>query len=646
MIIAPKAFTLQKNVAMGHMLYCKSLVNPARRASSPINIGGVVLGGDSPVRVQSMTTTNTNDTTATVEQCIRIIEAGGELVRITAQGTKEAANLENIKRDIVLKGYSAPLVADIHFNPAAALEAAKHIAKVRINPGNYADPRAKFQKVEFTNEEYQAELARIEERLLPLIELCKANSVAMRIGVNHGSLSDRIMSRFGDSPGGMAESAMEFLRICRRNGYNSVVVSMKASNTQVMVQATRLLVALMDAEGMSYPLHLGVTEAGDGEDGRIKSAVGIGALLADGIGDTIRVSLTEEPELEIPVAIELVNHFANRSTSPALEEPGALPFDPYTYNRRISEGVLVIGASNPPVVMANLAHLAEVTQQSIEQCGWTFTNGKWAQSDMGADFIHIGSAKLQGVTGAEQLPIVSQSDLGFGYRLIDADGLPAAKPATPVFVGLWDGQLTADVVVALKSNPYAVVVLKPTNANPVAELKASFIKLLGEKVLNPVVIALDFASQQLSQLQIASAADFGSLLIDGLGDGIMISAPKVATAGVVSTAFSILQATRTRISKTEYISCPGCGRTLFSLQETLARIRAKTSHIKGLKIGVMGCIVNGPGEMADADYGYVGAGPGKISLYKSKEVVRKSIPEAEAVDALIALIKENGDWKD
>jgi (E)-4-hydroxy-3-methylbut-2-enyl-diphosphate synthase len=593
-----------------------------------------------------MTTTNTNDTTATVEQCIRIIEAGGELVRITAQGTKEAANLMNIKRDIALKGYSAPLVADIHFNPAAALEAAKHIAKVRINPGNYADPRAKFQKVEFTNEEYQAELARIEERLLPLIELCKANSVAMRIGVNHGSLSDRIMSRFGDSPRGMAESAMEFLRICRRNGYNSVVVSMKASNTQVMVQATRLLVALMDAEGMSYPLHLGVTEAGDGEDGRIKSAVGIGALLADGIGDTIRVSLTEEPELEIPVAIELVNHFANRSTSPALDEPSTLPFDPYTYNRRISEGVLSIGASNPPVVMANLAHLAEVTQQSIEQCGWTFTNGKWAQSDMGADFIHIGSAKIQGVTGAEQLPIVSQSDLGFGYRLIDADGLPAAKPATPVFVGISYGQLTADVVAALKSNPYAVVVLKPTNANPVAELKASFIKLLGEKVLNPVVIALDFASQQLSQLQIASAADFGSLLIDGFGDGIMISAPKVDTASVVSTAFSILQATRTRISKTEYISCPGCGRTLFSLQETLARIRAKTSHIKGLKIGVMGCIVNGPGEMADADYGYVGAGPGKISLYKSKEVVRKSIPEAEAVDALIALIKENGDWKD
>lgn len=631
---------------MSDMLYCKSLVNPARRASSPIDIGGVVLGGDSPVRVQSMTTTNTNDTNATVEQCIRIIEAGGELVRITAQGTKEAANLENIKRDIALKGYSAPLVADIHFNPAAALEAAKHIAKVRINPGNYADPRAKFQKVEFTNEEYQAELARIEERLLPLIELCKANSVAMRIGVNHGSLSDRIMSRFGDSPRGMAESAMEFLRICRRNGYNSVVVSMKASNTQVMVQATRLLVALMDAEGMSYPLHLGVTEAGDGEDGRIKSAVGIGALLADGIGDTIRVSLTEEPELEIPVAIELVNHFANRSTSPALDEPSTLPFDPYTYNRRISEGVLSIGASNPPVVMANLAHLAEVTQQSIEQCGWTLANGKWAQSDMGADFIHIGSAKIQGVTGSEQLPIVSQSDLGFGYRLIDANELPAAKPATPVFVGLSYGQLTADVVAALKSNPYAVVVLKPRNANPVAELKASFIKLLGEKVLNPVVIALDFASQQLSQLQIASAADFGSLLIDGFGDGIMISAPKVDTASVVSTAFSILQATRTRISKTEYISCPGCGRTLFSLQETLARIRAKTSHIKGLKIGVMGCIVNGPGEMADADYGYVGAGPGKISLYKNKEVVRKSIPESEAVDALIALIKENGDWKD
>lgn len=631
---------------MSDMLYCKSLVNPARRASSPINIGGVVLGGDSPVRVQSMTTTNTNDTTATVEQCIRIIEAGGELVRITAQGTKEAANLENIKRDIALKGYSAPLVADIHFNPAAALEAAKHIAKVRINPGNYADPRAKFQKVEFTNEEYQAELARIEERLLPLIELCKANSVAMRIGVNHGSLSDRIMSRFGDSPRGMAESAMEFLRICRCNGYNSVVVSMKASNTQVMVQATRLLVALMDAEGMSYPLHLGVTEAGDGEDGRIKSAVGIGALLADGIGDTIRVSLTEEPELEIPVAIELVNHFANRSTSLALDEPSTLPFDPYTYNRRISEGVLSIGASNPPVVMANLAHLAEVTQQSIEQSGWILTNGKWAQSDMGADFIHIGSAKIQGVTGAEQLPIVSQSDLGFGYRIIDVDELPAAKPATPVFVGISYGQLTADVVAALKSNPYAVVVLKPTNANPVAELKASFIKLLGEKVLNPVVIALDFASQQLSQLQIASAADFGSLLIDGFGDGIMISALKVDTASVVSTAFSILQATRTRISKTEYISCPGCGRTLFSLQETLARIRAKTSHIKGLKIGVMGCIVNGPGEMADADYGYVGAGPGKISLYKSKEVVRKSIPEAEAVDALIALIKENGDWKD
>lgn len=622
--------------------YIDSIAEFKRRVSIEVMVGNTPLGGNNPIRVQTMTTTDTNNTAATVEQCIRAIEAGAELVRITTQGTREAANLQNIKQELMAKGYNTPIVADVHFNPAAALEAAKHVEKVRINPGNYADPRAKFEDVSYTDEEYRTELDRIEQKLIPLIELCKTRNVAIRVGVNHGSLSDRIMSRYGDTPAGMVESAMEFLRIFRKHSFNSLVISMKSSNTRVMVQAVRLLVATMNAEGMSYPLHLGVTEAGDGEDGRIKSAVGIGALLSDGIGDTIRVSLTEEPENEIPVARKLVAYFSNRQTLPALNPTEDLPYNPFEYNRRETIDVKGIGGANPPRVFAYID--GTFTEATANAWGWHFNSAKkeWQPTDTAPDYFVVpGFEPSPNLNG---LPVISEHTPNF--RLLKGDEYIRQKPSDCVLLDVtYADLLNLSLLSALKENPNVVLLLSTKNSNGFAEQRAALIELMRQEISLPVVAVRGYSDTEKEDFQLKAAADLGGLLIDGLIDGVMLTSllsPEV----IRNTAFAILQAARTRVTKTEYIACPGCGRTLFNLQQTLHKVRSATSHLKGLKIGVMGCIVNGPGEMADADYGYVGAGPGRITLYKGKEVVKKNIPEDQAIDELIALIKANGDWVD
>jgi len=625
------------------MIYVKNLTKYIRRETEEVLVGNIPIGGKNPIRVQTMTTTDTKSTDATVEQCIRAINAGAELIRITTQGIREAANLQNIKRELMEKGHNTPIVADIHFNPAAALEAARHVEKVRINPGNFVDTRAKFVDVSFTEQEYKVEIERIEQKLIPLIDLCKARNVAIRVGVNHGSLSDRIMSRYGDTPLGMVESAMEFLRIFRKHNFNSLVISMKASNTRVMVQAVRLLVATMNAEGMRYPLHLGVTEAGDGEDGRIKSAVGIGALLADGMGDTIRVSLTEEPENEIPVAKKLVNYFSNRITSPELKPIESLPYNPYEYNRRVTNEVNGIGGANPPRVFAFSDGI--FSANIAISWGWHYneTNGIWQSTDNTPDFLLIPNFKQDGKS--DGLPIVSEFSPDF--RLLRVDEYLHQRPTVPVLLSIgYADVLNEKLLQALKGDTDVVLLLSTANSNGFAEQRAAIVELMRQGIKCPVVVARNYSDYEREDFQLKAAADLGGLLIDGLVDGIMITSPVQPPDVVRNTAFGILQAARTRITKTEYIACPGCGRTLFNLQQTLQRVRSATSHLKGLKIGVMGCIVNGPGEMADADYGYVGAGPGKITLYKGKEVVKKNIPEERAIEELVNLIKENGDWID
>ncbi len=603
--------------------YCITYSDYIRRKSIEVNIGGTPMGGNNPVRVQTMTTTNTNDTLATVEQCIRAAMAGAEYVRITTQGVKEASNLENIKHELINRGFNIPLVADVHFNPAAALEAAKHVEKVRINPGNFVDPRAKFENINYTNEEYSQELNRIEEKIIPLLEICSKRKVALRIGVNHGSLSDRIMSRYGDTPDGMVESALEFLRICRKHRFDDIVISMKSSNTRVMVHAVRLLINRMNQENMHYPLHLGVTEAGDGEDGRIKSAVGIGTLLSDGIGDTIRVSLTEEPENEIPVAQKLVSYFNNRQTNPRINHIDDLPYNPYSYLRRETININNIGSSNPPVVVADLSNQKNINEAILNQWGWYFQKKTWKRNDIAADYFWVDNAQL--------------------YSTIDTDGLPIITNLKQIN---YRNLVNTELLNRLKEDSESILILETSNTNGFAEQRAAFILLMEAGVNLPVIIHRNYSDSNKEDFQLKSASDFGALLIDGFGDGVMITAPLIPDNEICSTAFTILQAARTRISKTEYISCPGCGRTLYNLQQTLQKIKTHTSQLKGLKIGVMGCIVNGPGEMADADYGYVGAGPGRITLYKGKEVVKKNIPEENAIEELINVIKENGDWKE
>ena len=628
--------------------YCIDPFNRKRLPTLEVKIGTLNLGGENPIRLQSMTTTDTMDTDASVAQSIRMIEAGCELVRLTAPSKNEAENLGLIHQKLTELGYHVPLVADIHFTPNAAEIAAKLIEKVRVNPGNYADKK-KFEELDYTDESYQAELVRIESKFTPLVLLCKEHGTAMRIGTNHGSLSDRILSRYGDTPEGMVESAMEFIRICEKNEYHELVISMKASNTLVMVQAYRLLVHRMLQNGRCYPLHLGVTEAGDGEDGRIKSAVGIGALLEDGIGDTIRVSLTEEPEFEIPVARKLAEKYQSQSVYPLALKTSKLAHNPFEYSRRISREIHNIGGKHVPIVIADMSHKSELVPANFYGFGYNYsvTLDKWNLQDLAADYVYIGSNSLNfEVPGT--LGVICDFNswkehfserTGF-YPQLSIDQLKDLPKDQTGFL-----TLTAEEELPSILAEYAkLTLIVSTTYDNKTQLFRSFFGQLAENMLDiPVIIKIDSKEGDAEKFQLNVSSDAGSLFIDGYGDGIWISGEQPNTL-INSTAFGILQATRTRISKTEYISCPSCGRTLFDLQETTAKIRERTSHLKGIKIGIMGCIVNGPGEMADADYGYVGTGPGKINLYKEKTVVRKNVAAEEAVDSLIDLIKEHGDW--
>ena len=633
--------------------YCASLTAYKRYKSHEVKIGAIGIGGDNPIRLQSMTTTNTMDTEATVAQSIRMIEAGCELVRITAPSKREAENLLNIKNELRKRGFNTPLVADIHFTPAAAEIAARIVEKVRVNPGNYADKK-RFEQLEYTEESYQAQLERIAKRFTPLVLICKEEGTAMRIGTNHGSLSDRILSRYGDTPMGMVESALEFLRICQRLDYDQVIISMKASNPQVMVQAYRLLIHKMQEEGMSYPLHLGVTEAGEGEDGRIKSAVGIGTLLEDGIGDTVRVSLTEEPEFEIPVAKKLVDRYTNRLPHKPIQEVSKNPINPFEYHKRKTNSVLNIGAKNVPIVMADFSLKKKISPANLFALGYNYSVplDKWSIADMACDYIFTGDTsvdfEIPGTLGIIYNYKTWLNNKGTRcYPFLDAktyaNDVELSDKLNLIYACI--DEVTSSLISKLKADPTAVLVIDTYNKHGMAEQRKLFMDLMNADCKTPVIIGRAYKDLKETQVQLESSTDMGALLLDGLGDGVFIAAENCGSDQMITqTAFGILQATRTRISKTEYISCPSCGRTLFDLQETTAKIRTKTSHLKGLKIGIMGCIVNGPGEMADADYGYVGTGEGKITLYKEQDVVQRNIPADEAVNALVELIKEHGDW--
>lgn len=607
------------------------LFNYHRRESSVVHIGALDMGGDNPVRIQSMTTTSTDDTEGSVAQAERIIKAGGELVRLTTQGVKEAENLKNINAGIRRDGFSTPLVADVHFNPRVADVAARYAEKVRINPGNYVDPARKFVKNDYTDEEYASELKKIEERLVPFLGICKENHTAIRIGVNHGSLSDRIRNRYGDTPEGIVESCMEFLRICKKHDFGDVVISIKSSNTVVMVRSVRLLVDTMDKEDMHYPLHLGVTEAGEGEDGRIKSAVGIGALLADGIGDTIRVSLTEEPEAEIPVARHLVDYIDRKAGHQLIPAETYEGFDWLRPERRTTKPVDNIGGGNVPVVM--------VSENA--------DNAARDEDASKADYIYVGSnlpkERKEGKRYVVDYQLYVQADdKSQLYPIFPVTAMPFVSmvQAKLKFLVLQFGTPADEYLACLKTHPEIVVVCVSNHQNRLGSQRALVHEMMIAGVENPVVFAQMYRLNDAEEFQLEAAADMGALMIDGLCDGIwLMNDGDIAPSTIEGTAFGILQAGRLRTSKTEYISCPGCGRTLYDLRDTIKRIHEATKDMKGLKIGIMGCIVNGPGEMADADYGYVGAGPGKISLYKGKECVEHNIPEDEAVERLLRLIK-------
>ena len=632
-------------------LYCENLLRRQRLKTRKVTVGAIGIGANEPIRVQSMTTTDTMDTEGSVEQSIRMIDRGCELVRLTAPSKKDAENLQNIKNAIRRRGYNAPLVADIHFTPNAAEIAAGIVEKVRVNPGNYADKK-RFEEIEYTDASYRAELERIEEKFTPLVLLCKANGTAMRIGTNHGSLSDRILSRYGDTPEGMVESAMEFLRICRKHDYHEIVLSMKASNTLVMVQAYRLLVSTMKNEGMDYPLHLGVTEAGEGEDGRIKSAVGIGALLEDGLGDTIRVSLTEAPEQEIPVAQKLLEKYKNTDfTHPDSEVSlGDLPYNPFAYHRRETTEILTIGGANVPRVVGDVSTIENIKPSHLFGYGYHYSVplDKWNISDLAADILYVGDQLLDFEVPGTLMVLCNYKNWKENYRdkagfypMIERDSLSDFSPEDVVFLSVMADCFDAEII---KDYPNVIVVLScDEDRQQTQYFRRIQLNLAKNQCKNPIILTSRWGFEDSEMFQLWTSADLGVHLIDGFGDGIWIRG-NVPSQVINTTSFGILQATRTRISKTEYISCPSCGRTLFDLQETTAKIRAKTDHLKGVKIGIMGCIVNGPGEMADADYGYVGTRPGKIHLYKEKTVVRKNVDESEAVDALIDLIKEHGDW--
>ena len=588
-----------------------------RRQTTEVNVGSIRMGSNNPIRIQSMATTNTNDTEASVQQAIRIIQAGGELVRFTTQGTREAENMRNINAGIRERGFLTPIVADVHFNANVADVAARYAEKVRINPGNYVDPARKFEKISYTDEEYAQEIKKIESRLVPLLDICKANHTALRIGVNHGSLSDRIRNRYGDTPQGIVESCMEFLRICRDNDFHDIVISIKSSNTVVMVQSVRLLVDAMDHEDMHYPLHLGVTEAGEGEDGRIKSAVGIGALLADGIGDTIRVSLSEEPEAEIPVAKHLADYITRRQGHMVVPAVKADAYDWLHPSRRKTVAVENIGGDCLPIV---------ITSKEGEKADYVYVGDKKPKAD-GRRYIvdynvYDGTANTFPIFPAQAMPFIS------------------AIKAPLKFLVLQFGTPAEEYLACLRLHPEVVVVCVSNHQNKLACQRALVNEMMHAGVTNPVVFAQMYSLDDKETFQLDAAADMGALMMDGLTDGLwLMNNGIIADADIEDTAFAILQAARLRSTRTEYISCPGCGRTLYNLQQTIARIKQATSHLKGLKIGIMGCIVNGPGEMADADYGYVGAGPGKVSLYRRQVCVEKNIPEEEAVTRLLQLIE-------
>ena len=651
--------------------YCESLTEYSRLKTREVKIGNLLLGNGHPILVQTMTTTDTMDTMATVEQSIRCIEAGAQLVRITAPSKNEAENLRHIKYELRKRGYDTPLVADIHFTPNAAEIAARIVEKVRVNPGNYVDKK-KFEQIEYTDAEYAEEIERIRDRFTPLVKICKEHGTAMRIGTNHGSLSDRIMSRYGDTAMGMVESARDFLRIARNEDYHQIVLSMKSSNPQVMVQAYRLLINhMMEEFGECYPLHLGVTEAGDGEDGRIKSAVGIGTLLEDGIGDTIRVSLTEDPELEIPVCNDIVKRYATANQQPVTHNPqliNKLPYSPFEYKRRESFEVSNIGGKHVPVVIADFSKLENITPDDLQSIGYSYdvATDKWNIGDAAADYIFCNGVLNFDLPGTLKVLLYHQQWLGANDKekyvlLLDSeqyldDGLQRSLQINFVMVDYhWDGyhsEVRDRLLTKLKNDHAAVLCFSSTNKNAMQNIRSMFVDLMNKDIKNPAIIICDSSDATMDESLLHYSVEAGGLLLDGFCDGVCFGhhygnkaiAPQ--TKLLNSIAFGILQATRTRISKTEYISCPSCGRTLFDLQETTARIRAVTNHLKGVKIAIMGCIVNGPGEMADADFGYVGSGVGKITLYRGKEIVKRNIDSAIAVDELINLLKESEAWVD
>ncbi len=641
--------------------YCESLTEYKRLLTREINIGDIPLGGDNPIRIQSMTTTDTMDTVGTAEQTIRMVESGCEYVRITAPSIKEAENLRNIKNELKRRGCYVPLIADIHYTPNAAEAAARIVEKVRINPGNYVDKK-KFAQIEYTDSEYQSEIERIRERLKPLILICKEYGTAMRIGTNHGSLSDRIMSRYGDTAFGMVESALEFARIAEDFNYYNLVFSMKSSNPQVMVQAYRLLVARMKYEEMNYPLHIGVTEAGDGEDGRIKSAAGIGTLLEDGIGDTVRVSLTEPPEFEAPVARTIVSRYNMRDRHRHINHIEENPIDPYSYTRRESFEFSGIGGNTVPKVIADYTNVNPDFPEKLIPIGYTYLaeTDKWKITDQAADYIYLGR-RLPDF----ELPLSLKAIYDYSFWL----ALDDKSSSIPLFSKeeyLSDSKKSflanilkidaseQDILQNLETengNSRTIILLTTDNLHGMAEQRRFLFEMVRRNIKLPVIISRKYESVSSDQLLVYSAADYAALLIDGFGDAFITALPAGSESSnginfLNRTLFGILQASRVRISKTEYIACPSCGRTLFDLVEVTQKIRKRTEHLKGVKIGIMGCIVNGPGEMADADYGYVGSGPGKITLYRGQTVVKKSVNSEDAVDELINLIKEDGKWVD
>ncbi|KXB35974.1 4-hydroxy-3-methylbut-2-en-1-yl diphosphate synthase [Bacteroidales bacterium KA00344] len=630
------------------------LFNYHRRASSVVHIGAIDIGGDNPVRIQSMTTTDTNDTEACVAQAERIIKAGGELVRLTTQGVREAENLKNINAGLRSDGFSTPLVADVHFNPRVADVAARYAEKVRINPGNYVDPARKFIKLEYTDEEYARELKKIEDRFVPFLNICKENHTAIRIGVNHGSLSDRIRNRYGDTPEGIVESCMEFLRICKKENFSDVVISIKSSNTVVMVRSMRLLVEKMEEENMCYPLHLGVTEAGEGEDGRIKSAVGIGALLADGIGDTIRVSLSEEPEYEIPVARHLVDYIGRKAGHLLIPGKPYEGFDWLRPQRRPTKAVGNIGGESVPVVIMTASDDSSKEHKDQKPTAdYIYTGNKLPENvQPGQKYIVDYQCYIQAVQassdngeGRGEDAVTQANNLkGNLFPIFPVTAMPfiGMVKADRKFLVVQFGTPVEEYISCLKAHPEVVVVCPSNHQNRLGEQRALVHEMMAAGVENPVVFAQMYKLNDKPEFQLRSAADMGALMIDGLTDGVwLMNEGNISFDEIEETAFGILQAARLRTTRTEYISCPGCGRTLYDLRETIAKIKETTKELKGLKIGIMGCIVNGPGEMADADYGYVGAGPKKVSLYRKQECVEHNIPEEEAVERLLKLIHED-----